>query len=372
MSDGGAPTTVLIVAGEASGDMHAASLVRELKTRTSSFRLIGIGGSRLVAEGLEAFVSASRMNFSGFAEVVRHYRFLRSVFKRTVELARTSNPDIAILVDYPGFNLRLARALRKMGIPVIYYIAPQVWAWKEGRVARLRRDVDALIVVFPFEVEYFARHGITAHFFGHPVIDSAAPEMRSARRSTGVERTIVYLPGSRGHEVKRHMPLILGVMRELGDGFRHVVALASTMTRDSLEQYNDGNQFEIASDARDALASCDAALVKAGTSTIEAAVIGVPFAAFYRTSRVSYEIARRSIRVAWIAMVNILAGRAVVREFIQEQAEPASMAQEIRRLCDDDGYRRQVIDDLDEVRRSLGAPGAAARAAEFLADRYFR
>ncbi|HVK40311.1 MAG TPA: lipid-A-disaccharide synthase [Candidatus Kapabacteria bacterium] len=365
--------TIFVVAGEASGDMHAAELVRELRLRVPDLELIGIGSERLAAEGLESLVDASRMNVAGFLEVVRRYRFLRAAFARAVDLARTRRPALAILVDYPGFNLRLARELHTLGIPVAYYIAPQVWAWKEGRVAQLRRYVDELIVAFPFEVAWFAERGVTARFFGHPIVDMLARQSAPASpRPASRRSTITYLPGSRSHEIVRHMPLLTAVMRRLGAQYHHVVPLAPTIERAELEPYLAQASFEIATDAREALGRSDAALVKAGTSTIEAALAGVPFAAYYRTSRVSYEIARRFITVPWIAMVNILAGRGIVREFIQEQAEPEAMADELQRIVEDGAYRATMIAELVAVRTALGEPGAAARVAEFIVGRFLR
>lgn len=363
--------SILVVAGEASGDMHAAELIAELKRRVAGLDVVGIGGERLAAEGLESIVDPSRMNVSGFLEVLGRYRFLRGAFARTVELARRLRPSLAILVDYPGFNLRLARELRALGIPVVYYIAPQVWAWKEGRVEQLRRYVDELVVAFPFEVEYFAQRGITARFFGHPLVDIVG---RAPRREpeASLRRTITYLPGSRSHEVSRHMPLMTAVMRRLGAAYDHVVPLAPTIERRELEPFLAQATFQIDTDARAALARSDAALVKAGTSTVEAALAGVPFATYYRTSRISYEIARRFIKVPWIAMVNILAGREIVREFIQQGAEPEAMAGELRRIVEDEAYRARMLDDLSAVREVLGAPGAAARVAEFIAGRFLR
>jgi lipid-A-disaccharide synthase len=365
--------TVLVVAGEASGDMHAAELIRALRERwNGELDVIGIGGDECRKAGLDPLVDASHMSVSGFLEVVRRYRFLRGVFSRTVDLARARRPDLAILVDYPGFNLRLARELHSLGIPIAYYIAPQVWAWKEGRVEQLRRYVDELIVAFPFEVEYFARHGITAGFFGHPLVDILARAMPPTGAGSGRLKTVTYLPGSRSHEVARHMPLLTAVMRELGASYHHIVARAPTVGREELEAHRAGASFEIVDDAREALARSDVALVKAGTSTVEAAFAGVPFATYYRTSRISYEIARRAIRVDFIAMVNILAGRAIVREFIQRGAEAGAMAEELRRLIDDAGYRRGVLEDLRAVRESLGAPGAAGRVADHLIERFLR
>lgn len=369
MSAHDARRTVMIVAGEASGDMHAAELVRELKMLDPHIELIGIGGEKLRAVGLTPLYDASEMNVSGFLEVFRRYRFLRRAFHRTVALARDRRPALAILVDYPGFNLRLARELHALAIPTVYYIAPQVWAWKEGRADTIRRYVDELIVAFPFEVDYFAARGVAAHFFGHPLVDVLAPEA-TASTARAARRTIAYLPGSRDHEVERHMPLLVATMRVLGDSYEHIVPRAATVSRGSLERYMNDAAFTIVDSAREAFARADAALVKAGTSTIEATLMGVPFAAYYRTSTISYAIARRAITVRWIAMANILAGRAIVREFIQADAEPAAMAGELRRLCDDGRCREEMVEALAGVRSALGERGAARRSARFIWERF--
>ncbi|MBC8145963.1 MAG: lipid-A-disaccharide synthase [bacterium] len=370
MSIASAPT-VMIVAGEASGDMHGAALVKAMKQRVEGLQVIGIGGKHLAAQGLRSIVDASRMNVSGFAEVVRHYHFLRRALVRTIALAHEVRPSIAILVDYPGFNLQLARELHAMGIPVVYYIAPQVWAWKEKRVEVIRRYVDTLIVAFPFEVDYFAQHAITAYFLGHPLVDVVTPiEHESARTHDANRPTIAYLPGSRLHEIRMHMPLMIAVMQAMGERFHHVVPLAATVDRTEVERYQVDVAFDIIDDARIALAQADAALVKAGTSTIEAALAGVPFAAYYRTSILTYHIARRAIKVPWIAMVNILAGKQIVHEFIQSEADPLAMTRELRRLCDDAAYRRTVLSELAKVRVALGRPGAASRAADLIIERH--
>jgi lipid-A-disaccharide synthase len=364
---------VLIIAGEASGDLHAAKLIAELRKLRPDLRFTGIGGDAVRAQGADLLFDAAQMNVSGFLEVLKHYPFLRSAFRSTVERARNASPSLAILVDYPGFNLRLARELHALNIPVVYYIAPQVWAWKEGRVEAIRRYVADLIVAFPFEVEYFARHGITARFFGHPLVDEIVESTDAGETPRGDGRPIIaYLPGSRAQEIHRHMPIISAVIVLLGPSYRHVIPLAKTLKREIFEPYSALARFELLPSARQALAIADAALVKAGTSTVEAALFGVPFAAFYRTSWLSYQIARRAIRLPWIAMVNILAGRGIVREFIQDQIEPQAVADELRLLVADDAYRRRVIDDVNEVRESLGGPGASRRAAEFIFENYLR
>lgn len=342
----------------------------------------------LRAEGMETLVDAGTMNVIGFVEVLKRYRYFRSVFNSIVEEARRRRPALAILVDYPGFNLRLARVLHEAGIRVVYYIAPQVWAWKEGRVRAMRENIDDLIVAFPFETEYFGRHGIPAHFFGHPLVDqlheqrvavsasdmsiSSPPAAGAPAAGAGTDELpkIAYLPGSRPEEIERHMPILCEVMRALGDGYRHVIPLASTISRARIERFSSRAQFEIVTSAREALVGARAAIVKSGTSTLDATLLGVPFAVIYRTSAISYRIARRMIKVPFIAMTNVLAARAVVREFVQDDVRADAVTEELRRLIAPGEYREGVIAGLRSVSESLGEPGAAERVAGFIVGKY--
>ncbi len=363
---------ILIVAGEASGDAHAARVVRELRRLHGGLRFFGTGGDRLREAGVELLFHASVMNVVGFLEVARRYRHLRSIFRHVVESAASRRPLFAVLVDYPGFNLRLAAELGRLKIPVVYYIAPQVWAWKEGRVRALAEHVDSLIVAFPFEVEYFRARGVESRFFGHPLVDTfaelgIAPFDRAVVHNPPV---IAYLPGSRPDEIRHHMPVVREVMRELGEGYRHVIQRAPTVSEESLREHAGDLRFEIVSRPYQALSTADAALVKSGTSTIEATLLGAPYAVFYRTSPLSYHIAKRLIKVDSIAMANILAGRPIVREFVQSGLDVKEVAAELRRLAEPSAYRDRIKADLLEVSTQLGAPGAAGEAARFISERY--
>ncbi len=363
--------SILIVAGEASGDRHAARVAAGIRRARPDVRLFGIGGQMLRAEGMEILADASQMNVVGFVEVVKRYGFFRSVLHRIINEARARRPVVAILVDYPGFNLRLARLLHQAGIRVVWYIAPQVWAWKEGRVAALRSYVDDLIVAFPFEVEYFARHGITASFYGHPLIDQRAELLGSAPASApGAPPSIAYLPGSRPEEIARHMPVLVEVMRDIGPGYRHVIPKASTIELSLFDQYRGRAEFEIVGSAYEALSGASAALVKSGTSTLDATLLGVPFAVFYRTSNLSYQIARRMITVQHIAMPNVLAGRRVVHEYVQDAMNANALLAELRELLENTGRRQELLAELGAITASLGQPGAAARVADHIVKRY--
>jgi lipid-A-disaccharide synthase len=370
---------ILIIAGEASGDRHAAALIEELRQLHPDLRFSGIGGTRMREQGAELLYDASQTSVVGFIEVLKRYPFLRSVFQHIIRHAEAIRPRFAILVDYPGFNLRLAGELHRLGIPVVYYIAPQVWAWKEKRVETLRRYVDDLIVVFPFEVQYFQQRGISASFFGHPLVEQlmkADTDVASVISTSQSEHPadarpkIAYLPGSRPEELRRHMPVISEVISQLGNSYRHVIPVAPTLDRAEIEKYQTDTRFELVGETTTALQGASAALVKSGTSTIETTLHSVPFAVMYKTSTLSYEIARRAIKVSSIAMVNLLAGKQVVREFVQTEATPENLAAELRQLLDDTVYRERMIEDLKEVTRQLGGRGAARRAAEYISDKY--
>jgi len=365
--------SILIVAGEASGDAHAARLVRELRALRPDLAFFGTGGDRLRNEGVELLFDISEMNVVGFWEVVRQYRRLRSIFRSVVTEAGRRRPRLAILVDYPGFNLRLAPQLKALGIPVVYYIAPQVWAWKEGRVRTLKESVDDLIVVFPFEVEYFRERGLSAHFFGHPLIDRFAEQgIGSGDVNVGgaSKPVIAYLPGSRTQEITHHMPFVCDVIRTLGDSFTHIIQQAPTVAPEALESYRAAAEFTVTNEPYRALAQADAALVKSGTSTLEATLLDVPYIVFYKTSAVSYFIARRLVKVESTAMANILAGRKIVGEYIQSELDSRKVAEELRDLATEGPRGREVRRELAAITASLGEPGAAKKAARFIAETY--
>lgn len=365
---------ILIVAGEASGDRHAARVVAELHRTAENFVVWGIGGEHLRKVDVEILVDAAEMNVVGFVEVIRRYTFFRRVFDSIVEAARVRRPSVAVLVDYPGFNLRLAKALTSIGIPVVYYIAPQVWAWKEGRVDYLRRYVSDLVVVFPFEVEYFKRHGIAAHFWGHPLVESIEEYTNAASvtpyPTDTSKRTIVYLPGSRKEELHRHMPVIREMIGALADNYHHVIPRASTISSDVLLSYLDGLPVEIAESMDRAISNAHVAVVKSGTSTLEVALRQIPFTVIYRVAPLSYWLARLLIRIPFIAMPNVLMNRQVVREFIQSDVRADLLLEEVTRLESDTEYRTTMLNDLKEVSDSLGNRSPSRMVAELIAYKY--
>ena len=367
----------MVVAGEPSGDLQAGLLLEQLRLRRPSWSFFGVGGPRMATQGFEQLVGIDEMAVIGFADVLRKVPFFRRVFARLNRAIKQQRPDAVILVDYPGFNLRLASSASADGLRVIYYIAPQIWAWGEGRITKMRRCVGLLIPIFPFEQEYFQSRGINTQRVGHPLLDVVKPAMggKVFRESVGLSgdaRLITLLPGSRPAEVKRHLPVMLAAVRRLTDenqSLAPVVACAPGIDQALIfaaAGKSNCRDLSVSGDTYSAIAAAELAFVKSGTATIECAMLGVPFVAMYKTGMLNYQIARRLIKTKHIAMVNLVAGETVVPEFIQHEATPENIVHAARKLFLDDDYRRKMILDLQNVRDKLGPPGGAGQAAEII------
>jgi len=330
--------------------------------------MAGVGGSRMREAGVTLIEDVERMAVMGFVEVIRHiprhWLLLRDLRQR-LDRQQTG---LVTLIDYPGFNMRVAERARARGVPVLYYITPQVWAWGAGRLATLSRLITRAAVILPFEEPLLRQHGIDATFVGHPLLDRAQgmPDRRAARRALGLPgdaRVLALFPGSRGQEIARHLDDFVAVGRELQrrlPGLHVVVSVAP-----GIELDGSSCPFPTVRGASfDVLRAADAAFCKSGTSTLEAAVAGCPLAIGYRTNRVTYAIASRVVRVPWIGLVNVVAGRLVAPEFVQRRLVPATVADTLQPLLHDSPERDRMLDDLAAVRSRLGTPGAADRVAE--------
>ncbi len=358
---------ILMLAGEPSGDLHGAALARSLLEKWPSARLLGLGGERMAAEGVECMAGLDQLAVMGFAEVARHLGFFRRLMRRVRDAMHRHGVDLAIPIDYPGFNLRVAKHARAAGIRVLYYIAPQVWAWRPGRARRLARDTDHVAVILPFEAGFLRSAGARATFVGHPLLEleHEVPARADYCRAHGLDATrplLALFPGSRRQELDRHLEVFLSAARRLQrarPGLQVVVARAPGLPRRACE----GVAATVVDDGRSLLRHARAAVVKSGTSTVEAALAGVPFATAYRTHPLTFALARRLVRVDHIAMANLIAGRRVVPELIQHEATPARLERELLPLLDETAERRAVVAGLAEVRRALGSAGAARRVA---------
>lgn len=363
---------ILIVAGEASADLHGAHLVQALKRLCPDARFFGVGGKKLSSLGVEVCVPAERLNVVGGADwfdkivdVLKAYRELKK------EVARRQ-PAIAILLDLPDFNLRLARYLKRLGIPVAYYISPQVWAWRRYRTRTIRRTVDRMLVVFPFEKAFYEKQQIQTEFVGHPLLDHIVP--RTVYRPQGEVVSaprVALLPGSRTSELRNHASVLNGLatlLRAQYPGIEIRIPVASTLDEKVLREFFPDPRLQIVSgDSRQTIVWADIAAVASGTATLETAVLGTPFCLFYKMSQSTVWVIRYLIRYRrFFGMPNLLHGREVVREFLHEQATATGLFRECRQMIENEAYRRQITVEVSACRTLLGNPGASERAAHII------
>ncbi len=364
--------TVMIVAGEASGDLHGASLLRALREWDPALRAFGIGGQHLVAEGLEVLVPTSEVATMGLTETFGSLTRVWRAYRKARQALRERRPQLIVLIDYPEFNLRLARYAKQLGLKVFYYISPQVWAWRRGRVRLMRRVIDRLAVVFPFEEELY-NHGSSrlAFFVGHPLIDLVQPTRAPAetRQRYGFDPDrplLALLPGSRRKEVRMLMPAALETARALARrGWQSALALAPTLDRADLTQALDARALDgvpiVQGDTYNLVHAADVALVASGTATLETALLGKPMVIVYRVSPFTYALGRMLIRVDHIGMPNLILGRRVAPEFLQNDVQPQTLVPAIEEVW---SARDHFAQAWIELRQRLGAPGAAKRAAK--------
>jgi lipid-A-disaccharide synthase len=371
--------TILLSAGEASSDMYAARLATALRKRTGA-EFFGMGGTRMAAAGVELIADYHEVAVVGIAEVLRKIPSVVSVQRRLAREASRRCAALAILVDSPGTHLGVARRLRQSGIPVGYFIGPQVWAWRAGRVRVIRRLVKRIVVIFPFEEKIYRDAGVAVDFVGHPLVDVVRPTLNraefAARHGLDAARLIVtLLPGSRRSEIAQHYPRLVeacGLLaREMENsgGVQFVHAAAPGLGADWFAQHAlPGLRIKrIEGATYDALAAADCAIVASGTATVEAALLGTPMVVVYRVAPTTALILGRMIRAPFIAMVNLIAGRRVVPELIQHDFTPAAVESEVRRLLESAAAREEMKAGLTEVRTKLGPEGAIERAAEVFA-----
>ena len=369
---------VLIVAGEASADLHAARALEELRRLRPGVRAFGVGGPRLRAAGLEALAPAEEISVMGLGEVLPRIPRILGILRMLARTASERRPRVALLVDLPDFNLRLAKKLTALGVKVVYYVSPQIWAWRPGRAKKIARVVDRMLCILPFEERFYEGTGVRARFVGHPFAERPQPEPPSRYRAAlglGAARTTVALvPGSRPSELRRIFPTMLDAaerIRARHPDAQFVVPIAPTLDRSAVEPYLASHRtLEVKLvDGRteEAVGASDAALVKSGTSTLEAALMLRPMVVVYRLAWLSYLVGRLLVRIAHFSLVNILAGRSLVPELLQREASPERMANEVETLLGDASARDAQVEGLRAVRASLGEPGAPRRVAEEVA-----
>jgi lipid-A-disaccharide synthase len=369
------PTTqILISAGEASGDMYAARLAEALRAR-ADVHLFGMGGPRMREAGVELIADCGEVSLVGIVEIAKKLPALNRVWKRLVGESERRKPRFAILTDFPGFHLRLARALKRQGVQNVYFVCPQFWAWRPWRANLVRRRFVRGLCIFPFEQDWYRTRGVPADFIGHPLVGNVAVKRSRAEfaASLGLDASkpiIALLPGSRAGEIAHHMPPLVQSCHLIAEGRRveFVLALAPGTSKSRISSYLTAEvPMHVVEDATyDALGAADVTIVSSGTATVEAALMDTPMIVIYRLAPVTAAIARCLVRAPMFAMVNLIAGKRVVPELVQNDFTPARVASEVIRLLDSPEARSEMRRNLASVREKLGPPGAIERAADII------
>ena len=373
---------LLISCGEPSGDLYGAELLRHLRLDQPGLAAFGVGGDRLADQGVSLTAHVRDLAVVGILEVIRHIPTIRRSFSRVVAELDRQRPDAAVLVDYPDFNLRLAQELRQRAVPIIYYVSPQVWAWKRGRIRTIRDTVSRMVVIFPFEKALYEAASVPVTYVGHPLVDLVHPAPDRHAFLTGLRLdparpVIALLPGSRTTEVANNLPPLIeaaGLVLRSRPEVQFVLAAAPLLDAATLRARCSGVPIRVvANETHAVVGAADVALVASGTATVETALLGTPMVVVYRVAPITYALGRRFVRVAHFAMVNLIAEREVVPELIQSDFTASRVAEEALSLLTDPRRAERMREDLADVRRRLGAPGASARAAavvrELLAPR---
>ena len=381
-------TRAFLLAGESSGDLHGALLARELRRQCPGIHLCGVGGPKMAAEGVELILSSRELAVVGLVEVLNVLPRILGAYQTVSEALAGLRPDVFVPIDLPDFNFRLLRRSHRLGIPIAYYISPQLWAWRSSRVELVRRYVQRMIVIFPFEAEWYAERGVDVTWVGHPLLDVHAETLPFGAETLGERRArvreesfgptdegdgpcVAVLPGSRHSELRRIGPILAAARRRIdteraGSGrpaIRWILGRAPFLDDSDLRVLLDTGPWTECS-GWVALSAADLALLASGTATMEGLLLGTPMVVVYRISPVTYQIARRLIKVDHIAMANLVAGRGVVPEFVQADATPEAVADCAARLLDDDEARARMETELLGARETLGESGAPARAAQ--------
>ena len=368
---------VLIISGEPSGDLHGAGLIRELKRINPDIEYSGVGGNKLKQEGMNLLYSIEKLSFMGFYEVLKNLKVIRELKRKLLDFIDHDKPDLVILIDYPGFNLRFAREIKKREIPILYYISPQVWAWGGKRIEIIKRLVDRMMVFFPFEEKLYNEAGVEVDFIGHPLLDLVKPalskeEFQRKLQLTDKEILIGLLPGSRWQEIEKVLPVMTSscfILKKRFPDLKIAIGVAPNINQERLQIFLQKTNLEaiILEDLTyDLMSYSDLLLATSGTATLESAISGTPLIVLYKTSLFTYLLAKNLVKIPNIGMVNIVAGEKIVPEFIQFQAKPEKIASEMERILTDKNEYERIKTDLTTVKDKLGEKGAYPRGARIV------
>ena len=371
------PKKIMIIAGESSGDFHSSSLIHALKKINPDIEICGIGGEKMRQAGAKIYFDICELSIIGFTDVLKNLKQIKHVFNNLLKEIDTQPPDAVVLVDYPGFNLKLAREVKKRGIPVIYYISPQIWAWWMRRIKTIKQFVDKVIVVFKFEEALYKDYGIDVSFVGHPLLDVAYPSISKEdflnKLGISAQKEIIGLaPGSRKMEVERILPILLEsakLIKERLPQVEFILLKAPALAREIFETKIKRYEFPVTlceNQTYDFLNICDFVLVASGTATLETAIMQKPMAVVYKVSFLNWLIARALIKLTFIGLVNVVAGKKIVPEFIQYKAKPQLIAETTLEILGNQEALTNVRLKLGKVRENLGTSGASQRTAEII------
>ncbi|MBC8174854.1 MAG: lipid-A-disaccharide synthase [Candidatus Marinimicrobia bacterium] len=364
---------IFIVAGEESGDLHGSALVAELLNRKRNLAFFGIGGNRMKEAGVSLIHHVDEMALMGFTEVINKYIFLKSAFDDCIKAVKKNSPARAILIDYPGFNLRLAKKLKELKIPITYFIPPQLWAWREGRIKIIKECIDQILSIFPFEEEWYKNRGVGAIFVGHPFIDqeksSVSREEYFYKCGIPQEKTVIGLfPGSRQQEVDKHVDVMFGAIKKLNDNGISSIGLVGKAPDVIIKKNRNVKNIFLTDEPLKALLYSDVAIVSSGTISLETALFDIPSVVIYKMSTSSWLIAKALSKVKYVSMTNLIAGNNIYPELLQKEATTDNIVERIKPMITNRSVRIDIIKELISVRKQLGPPGAISRAAEKIID----
>jgi lipid-A-disaccharide synthase len=362
---------VMIIAGEASGDLHGSGVVRELKRLQPGIDVYGVGGDKMQNAGMEIIYHIRDLGFMGFFEVLQHLPFIKTMERTLEQVVKFKRPDVLVLIDYPGFNLRFARIAKRFNVKIVYYISPQIWAWHKSRVKTIRQFVDLMLVIFPFEEKFYREEHVPVEFVGHPLLEviTSSLSRKEFCKKFGLDerkKIIALLPGSRKQEIENIFPAMLDASRLIAAKAECeiVVGVAPTLDEQYLKMlYRLGSVLLIKGLTYEVMANADIAVVTSGTATLETAFFGTPMVVVYKTSWPTYWIGRMLVRVKNIGLVNIVAGERIAPEFIQRSASARLLAREVLAMLGNAAALADMRSKLSGVRGKLGKPGASERAA---------
>jgi lipid-A-disaccharide synthase len=368
--------SVCIIAGEPSGDLYAGRVVAELRKKNPALDIFGIGGDNMISNGLHALYHINQLSFMGIVEVVKNLSLIKEVLNNVTEEIKRKRPDVLVLVDYPGFNLKLLEKVRNYCKKIIYFISPQLWAWGKGRIKKIQKNVDEMLVIFPFEQEFYNKENVNALFVGHPLVEILDEKIYASRedffRQSGFDlskKLIAVFPGSRLQEIKKHLPVIEETILRLKDDFdvNIGIAVSPSIGNEVFKSFIGMKNIALIDEYRhNLLNNADLAVIKSGTSTIETALFKVPMVIFYKTSWLNYNLGKHFVKIESFGMANIIAGKKIIPELLQHEVTSKNIINWCSKMINDGELVKRMKEDLSVVKQKLGGKGATERVSDII------